>query len=676
MNENEEIKNQDREYDLPDDYIPQIRRRVPPPNHAAGVAQAVAGTQKREAVITEPSRLDKLLGEINKKKNALIGAFEKMRAGNKRSSAPFGTREVRRPISADRIRSPQENEKGIPPVSRPATPSQTGQTAKAVPYQNKIGSEPSAQRPIAKGNAGTVAAYANMPKNPVAPARVPSQTIQSPLPIRPSVTAAAPVAPDLSAYERAEELHSHIAEDDLASQKKNRGDIPVSSKIEEKRIKSYGIPEKQREVRSIFAKETSSRIAQSRGQKEEKSSLSAGKVSVRRAAQEQNGKTRPIDRKKIRQKTGQSPDNERDFGPSSSGNTVFNLIKAMLYIVIVIAVSGLLSYYIIVFGNDMYAFVKSDIEVEVTIPEYATVEEIAEILGENGVVKYPNLLVLYAKLKKIDKTYEFVAGDYTVNGMMNYDELFYAFVKSTSYETVRITIPEGYTVDEIITLFTENGIGTREKFIDVINNYDFDFEFVKALEGNISDGRTYRLEGYLYPDTYDFYKSSSEVTVIYKLLNRFNTIFSEDFYVKAEELGYSVDEIMILASMIEKEARYAGDYETVSSVFHNRLNNPSNFPRLESDATIMYAIQIRDGERKSKLTSEDLKYDTPYNSYMYNGLTPGPIANPGYEAITCALYPAKTKYYYFVSDNYGNTYFSQTLAQHNAAKEKVKEING
>lgn len=356
------------------------------------------------------------------------------------------------------------------------------------------------------------------------------------------------------------------------------------------------------------------------------------------------------------------------------GGAVMSLIKAIIYIILVVAVSGLISYYAIVFANDMYAFVKDSEEVEVTIPEYATVEEIADILGDAGVVEYPDLLVLYAKLKKIDKNYEFVAGTYTVNGMMNYDELFYAFVPHKSYEVVRITIPEGFTIEEMITLFTENGIGTREGFIDAINNYPFDFDFVKALDENPNPDRIYRLEGYLYPDTYEFYKSSSEATVIYKLLKRFNTIFSSDFYEKAEQLGYSVDQVLTLASMIEKEARYAKDYETVSSVFHNRLGN-ANFPCLESDATIMYAIQIRDGERKTSLDGEDLAYDTPYNSYLYRGLPPGPIANPGYEAITCALWPAKTKYYYFVSDNYGNTYFAKTNAEHNENKAMVKRIN-
>ena len=399
----------------------------------------------------------------------------------------------------------------------------------------------------------------------------------------------------------------------------------------------------------------------------------------RKASQIAN--TRSIDKDRIR-KEAKSREAKRRMAESELedetefhvSGAIMSLIKALLYIILVVAVSGLLSYYVIVFANDMYAFVKDSEEVEVQIPEYATVEEIAEILGDAGVVKYPELLVLYAKLKNIDKTYEFVAGDYTVNGMMNYDELFYAFVPHKSFEVVRITIPEGFTIEEMITLFTENGIGTREGFIDAINNYDFDFDFVKALDAEKNEGRIYRLEGYLYPDTYEFYKSSSEVTVIYKLLKRFDMIFSDDFYQKAEALGYTVDQVMTLASMIEKEARYAKDYETVSSVFHNRLKN-ANFPRLESDATIMYAIQIRDGERKSSLTGEDLQFDTPYNSYMYEGLPPGPIANPGYEAITCALWPASTKYYYFVSDNYGNTYFSRTNAEHNEAKEKVAKIN-
>lgn len=374
-----------------------------------------------------------------------------------------------------------------------------------------------------------------------------------------------------------------------------------------------------------------------------------------------------------KQEFDESDDDEEYDSPAS--NAIKSIIKAIVYIVLVAAVAGILSYYIIAFGNDMYAFVKSDEQIEVEIPEYATVEEISQILGDSGVVKYPNLMVIYAKLKNIDETYKFKAGVYTVNGMMNYDELLLEFVDKPSTATVRITIPEGYTVDEMIDLFVENGIGTREGFIDAINNYDFDYDFVRALDMSQMPGRTYRLEGYLYPDTYDFYVSSKEVTVINKMLRRFDQIFSESLEARAEEMGMTIDEVMNLASLIEKEGRYSADYEMISSVFHNRLNNPANYPKLESDATIMYAIQVRDGERKSYLTSEDLEYDTPYNTYLYDGLPPGPIANPGYEAITCALYPAKSNYYFFVSDNYGNTYYGRTLAEHNQNRAKVDRIN-
>ena len=382
--------------------------------------------------------------------------------------------------------------------------------------------------------------------------------------------------------------------------------------------------------------------------------------------------------KQARQKSAEQEDYEDDDDEeydSSASNAVKSIIKAVVYVILVALVAGILAYYVIEFGNDMYAFVKSDEQIEIEIPEYATVEEISTLLGDSGVIKYPNLMIIYSKLKKIDETYNFMAGIYTVNGMMNYDELLLEFVEKPSTETVRITIPEGYTVDEMITLFTEKGIGTRQGFIDVINNYDFDYDFVRAIDMSANPGRIYRLEGYLYPDTYDFYVSSKESVVINKMLRRFDQIYSDSLKAKADEMGLTTDQVMNLASLIEKEGRYSADYEMISSVFHNRLNNPTKYPKLESDATIMYAIQVRDGERKSFLTKEDLEYDTPYNSYLYDGLPPGPIANPGYEAITCALYPAKSSYYFFVSDNYGNTYYGKTLAEHNQNRARVDKIN-
>ena len=188
-----------------------------------------------------------------------------------------------------------------------------------------------------------------------------------------------------------------------------------------------------------------------------------------------------------------------------------------------------------------------------------------------------------------------------------------------------------------------SGIGERERYVEVINNYDFDFWFIDELgEDWASDGRIYRLDGYLFPDTYQFYNASSEETVIKKLLSRFNQVFVKSYKERAAELGYTVDEILTLASIIEKEAANQSEFGDVSSVFHNRLNDPANYPRLESDATVVYSI---------------------------TGLVPGPIANPSNSAILAALNPKNTNYYYFVS-NGKMTYFAKTLQEHNANKAK------
>ena len=146
----------------------------------------------------------------------------------------------------------------------------------------------------------------------------------------------------------------------------------------------------------------------------------------------------------------------------------------------------------------------------------------------------------------------------------------------------------------------------------------------------------------------------------------FNQVFVKSYKERAAELGYTVDEILTLASIIEKEAANQSEFGDVSSVFHNRLNDPANFPRLESDATVVYSIQHETGVRPN-LTGEALERDDPYNSYKVTGLVPGPIANPSNSAILATLNPKNTQFYYFVS-NGQKTYFAKTLQEHNANK--------
>ena len=342
-------------------------------------------------------------------------------------------------------------------------------------------------------------------------------------------------------------------------------------------------------------------------------------------------------------------------------------VKAVIYIVFVIAVSVPLSIFVVNTANDVFAFQKEEKIVEVTIPEYTTIEELGDILGEAGVIKYPWAFKLWTNIKERKNIEagnypEYVAGTYEVNTNQNYDYLRATFRKSTKRETVTIMIPEGATVDEIIELLVSNEVSTREELVDVINNYDFDYRFVKEI--TMTSDRYYRLEGYLFPDTYEFYKDSSAATAIDKFLQNFNKKFAEGYYDRCTDLGMTVDQAITLASMIEKEARYASDLGDVSSVLHNRMNHSATFPYLNSDATVAYAMQHDSGSRPDTLTGDDMTYDSAYNTYTHRGLPPGPIANPGLNAIRYALYPNSTEYYYFVSDSTGHMLYGRTEAEH------------
>jgi len=358
---------------------------------------------------------------------------------------------------------------------------------------------------------------------------------------------------------------------------------------------------------------------------------------------------------------------EKKTGGSSF---VTGLVKAVVYIVSILVLSGFLGYFIIVLGNDIFAFVKPDDTVAVTIPENADIDDITQILYEAGAIRYPSVFRFYSKLKEDDG--KFIAGDYEIAVNLNYDELLSSFKYKYVRKIVRITIPEGLTTDSIINLFLSYGISSREDFEDALNNFDFDFDFVRELDAlyeanpSLKNTRTYRLDGYLFPDTYDFYTDSSAVNVIYRLLDNFDKKMTSVYRAHASELGFTIDQIVSIASLIQKEAFYLDEYEYVSSVFHNRLKS-NEFLHLESDATLAYCLEVMNGVRPDIIKPEHKEIDFPYNTYKCNGLPPGPIANPGYDAIVVAIYPAASSYYYFYTASDGRTIFSRTLAEHNNA---------
>ena len=365
------------------------------------------------------------------------------------------------------------------------------------------------------------------------------------------------------------------------------------------------------------------------------------------------------------------------------------LFKALFYILFILIISAYLSYYIITIGNDVFALVKSSSDVTIFVQEGSTPEQIASVLKEKGIIEYEWVFKLYMKYR-LDEDSTFVPGDHVLNASMNYTNIIEDLtVENVAKGQVRIVIPEGKTVDEIIDLFLENGIGTREGFVDAINNYDYNWDFVKALDTlGYPDSRKYRLEGYLYPDTYDFYLDTDEVWAINKLLANFDAKFWSSYNPKSESdyntsykaiadsYGMTFDDIITLASMIEAEGNNAEDYYYISQVFHNRLKSTSpDFKTLQSDATTLYAkIYIRGITDNRELYQSDLDYNNPYNTYVYEGLPCGAICNPGTDAIAAALdpmEPGRGQAYYFVSNKAGKTYYAKNLHGHNNNKAKV-----
>lgn len=327
------------------------------------------------------------------------------------------------------------------------------------------------------------------------------------------------------------------------------------------------------------------------------------------------------------------------------------------------AISLVLAFAVIFVATDVFAFSNSVGEVTVIIPENASRSDVADALHETNLVRFPFLFELYARFRGFGE--EYLSGEFSLDRAMSYDELHLSLVpRKNSRTQMKVTIPEGFTTDEIIDFFVEKGIGTREGFRELIQNGgNFGYDYLDEIPAE--KGRAYRLDGYLFPDTYFVYADSTEKEILQKLLDGFDRKFDEKLRLEASTAGLSVDEAVRLASVIEGEAYFRSDMKKISSVFHNRLNSKT-YPFLESDATVKYAKELM-GD-KTPPTGEDIKnMESPYNTYRNKGLPPGAICSPGLDAILAAVHPADTDYFYFVSAGDKTTIFSRTYEEHLAA---------
>ena len=350
---------------------------------------------------------------------------------------------------------------------------------------------------------------------------------------------------------------------------------------------------------------------------------------------------------------------------------------ALVYSAAVLSISILLSYYLIVGVNDMFALVKDETDIVIDVPKGADLDDVTRLLDDNDVVEYPFFFKTYAKFSK--KSTGFKAGTFTINTKSDYNQILQKLRRPAGADksTITVTIPEGLTVEQIAVIMEDNSVCDAENFIKSAKEVDFTQKFMSNVKTN-NKNRVYKVEGFLFPDTYNFYLNEGSVNAINRLLNEFERHWTADYDAQAKKIGMSMDEVITLASIVEREASKSDQRMIIASVFYNRLHNSKGTGgKLQSDATRWYPYSTKKELLASDKLSQAEKDDWINNNkgvcdtYRLKGLPPGPICNPSVDSIEAVLYHDKTNYYYFCSDAKGNFYAAATLAEHNKNLKKA-----
>ena len=372
----------------------------------------------------------------------------------------------------------------------------------------------------------------------------------------------------------------------------------------------------------------------------------------------------PVMKRKKRRKKKKYTNHTRTMG---------HVFLGVVLSVAAICVGVFLAWKVIVGLMDYTGMAKKSHEADIVIDSTMNVDDIAETLHENGIIEMPWLFKTYINMK--DEAEGFLDGEYTVNSTMSYSNIITLLKTVRQYtNTVTVMIPEGDNAQQIGQLLEENLVCRADDFEKYyrskLEKYDFEEQIT------VTENRFYALEGYLFPDTYEFYviddlpdKPSMDTSqyakqAAEKMYSNFQNKITKKMYARAKELGMTFDEVVTLASIIQKEGTNEENMANISSVFHNRLENMYEYPHLQSDTTDNY---IEDVIRPNIPSSSLALYEnviTAYDTYTCEGLPAGPICSPGLEAINAALYPAETDYYYFLSSSDGVFYYASTVEKH------------
>ncbi|MEI5989620.1 hypothetical protein A5881_001113 [Enterococcus termitis] len=346
---------------------------------------------------------------------------------------------------------------------------------------------------------------------------------------------------------------------------------------------------------------------------------------------------------------------------------------------IVLIVASVLILVIAIFGFTFYNYVNQGLQpldkkdnklVQVHVPEDSSNKKIANILEDSKVIKSGLVFNYYAKFKNLT---DFQAGYYQMSPDMTLDEIGALLREGGTAEPTqladgKVTIPEGFDIDKIGDAIEKNTNFKKKEFIDLMKDQAF-FDTMKqkypellASAAEATDVR-YRLEGYLFPATYDYYKEAKLADFVDQMVAKTNSVI-EPFIPMVHAKGMTIQQVLTLASLVEKEGIKEDDRKKIAQVFFNRIT--ANMP-LQSDISILYAL----GEHKELVTFKDLEVDSPYNLYKNTGYGPGPFDSPSEQAINAVLNPTPNNYLYFVADiSTGNVYFAETYEQHQEYVEK------
>ncbi len=353
---------------------------------------------------------------------------------------------------------------------------------------------------------------------------------------------------------------------------------------------------------------------------------------------------------------------KRKFRKQRWAHAALSLLVSAMLLVIIFLTSSALKIPLLGFINDIIAIDRSDTPVAVYITEDMDVEQILVTLEEHDLIysaKFCNLLMGFFGY---DDESEFVVGEHILSAKMGVEGMLNTMLFETdSYATVKITFPEGYTIDQIAEkLYSEKVISAKNVLYNAIATYEFpaEFDFLNSITD--ASARYRLLEGYLYPDTYEFYLGENVNSVINRFLTNFSSKWIDEYQDAADELGYTVDQVITLASILQKEANDANQMYTIASILYNRLDSES-LRILQCDSTQDYIAKV-DAGLLSQTELNDLL--ALYDTYQCDGLPIGPICNPGSDAIYAALHPDDTDLYYFCHDPDGNIYTARTLDEH------------